>query len=265
MPTVPVTKMHGTQNDFVLIDERTARLADYPQMARIICDRHTGVGADGLLVILTSLSADVQMRIWNADGGEAEMCGNGVRCVARFLHEAGSRDELGIQTAAGTIDTQIISAVPDYTVRVRVGVPKFERRENAADNVAFVVVGNPHLVIFVSGLDDVDLDAEGTRYNALIPGGTNVHVATKAGPSRMLVRHWERGVGRTMACGTGAVAVAAAAIQRGDVKSPVEVNVPGGRLIVEWDGTGDAYLTGPAVRVFDADFKIPKTLLAAAP
>ena len=265
MPTVPVTKMHGTQNDFVLIDERTARLTDYSQLAKILCERHTGIGADGLLVVLPSLVADVQMRIWNADGSEAEMCGNGIRCVARFLHEAGARDELGVQTGAGTVITKIVSAGPDYSVRVKMGVPQILRRENAAENLAFVSMGNPHVVIFVSGLDDVDIDQEGPKYDALLPGGANVHVAVKAGPSRLLVRHWERGVGRTMACGTGAVSAAAAAILRGDVKSPVEVNVPGGRLVVEWDGAGDAFLTGPAARVFDADFKVPKILLAAAP
>lgn len=250
MPLVPVTKMHGTRNDFVLVDERTERISDFSQFARAVCDRRTGIGADGVLVILPSASGDVRMRIFNADGSEAEMCGNGVRCVAAYLHEEGGPAELRVQTLAGIIQTTVTSQTPEYRVRVNMGRPAFTTHDGALADTAFVSLGNPHVVLFAGRLDDVDLDTVGPQYDGRIPGGANVHVASKAGPSRLLVRHFERGVGKTMACGTGAVACAAAAILRGDVTSPVEVNVPGGHLVVEWDGSGEAFLTGPAVRVF---------------
>ena len=257
MPLVPVTKMHGTRNDFILVDERTERISDYPEFARAFCDRHAGVGADGVLVILPSATADIRMRIFNADGSEAEMCGNGIRCFAAYLNEEGGLPDLRIETKAGVIKTQITSGAPDYNVRVNMGTPKFGKNDRPGDNVAFVALGNPHVVLFAKNFDDIDLDDVGPKYNQQIAGGANVHVVVKSGPSRLLVHHWERGVGGTMACGTGAVAAAVAAIQRGDVVSPVEVNVPGGRLIVEWEGEGDAMLTGPAVRVFETEIELP--------
>lgn len=257
MNLVPVTKMHGTRNDFVLVDERTERISDFSEFAKSICDRHTGVGADGILVVLPSTTADIRMRIFNADGSEAEMCGNGIRCVAAYLREEGGAADLKVETLGGPIETSITSGAPSYAVRVKMGTPKFGKSDKPGDNLAFVSLGNPHVVLFAKSFEDIELDDIGPKYNSQIPGGTNVHVAVKSGPSRLLVRHWERGVGKTMACGTGAVACAVAAIGRGDVKSPVEVNVPGGRLVVEWDGTGEATLEGPAVRVFDTEFPLP--------
>ncbi|GAC1357360.1 MAG: diaminopimelate epimerase [Vulcanimicrobiaceae bacterium] len=261
MTFVPVTKMHGTRNDFVLVDERTARIANYPEFARLVCDRHAGIGADGILLVLMSQSADARMQIFNADGSEAEMCGNGMRCFARYLHDMGGPSDLRVETRAGVIETSIMSGPPNVTVRVAMGIPKFTKRETLSSDIIFVDMGNPHVVLFAKGLDDIELDEVGPKYNAQEPGGINVHVAVKAGPSRLLVRHWERGVGKTMACGTGAVAAAAAAIQRGDVQSPVEVNVPGGRLVVEWDGSNAATLAGPAARVFDTKIDISDALL----
>ena len=262
MPLVPVSKLHGTRNDFILIDERPQRLTNYSEFAKSVCERRTGIGADGVLVLLKSLNADVQMRIYNADGSEAEMCGNGIRCVARYLDEKGEGGELRIETKAGPIATKILARNP-YSVRVAIGTPSVKKRENL-NNATFVSLGNPHVVLFAQGLDEYDLDEIGPKWNAQEPGGINVHVAVKSGPSRLLVRHWERGVGKTMACGTGAVAAAAGAIVRGDVKSPVEVNVPGGRLVVEWDGAGEAFLTGPAEHVFDTEIQVADALLAAS-
>ena len=263
MAAVPVTKLHGTRNDFALIDERAGqRVLNYGEFAKAVCERHTGVGADGVLVLLPSSNADVQMRIFNSDGSEAEMCGNGIRCVARYLHEAGEGDRLHIETKGGPIATTILSTGP-YAIRVAMGTPVVKKRENL-DNASFVTLGNPHVVLFATSFDDYDLDVTGPKFNAQEPGGINVHIAVKAANSRLLVRHWERGAGRTMACGTGAVAAAAAAIARGDVSSPVEVNVPGGRLMVEWDGTGEAFLSGPAERVFDTAITVPDELLATS-
>jgi len=261
---VPVTKLHGTQNDFVLIDERIARVADYQTFARLVCDRHAGVGADGLLVALPSVSADVRMRILNADGSEAEMCGNGIRCLARYLHDAGAVEGLRVETVSGIIATQVLLRHQrPYDVRVNLGVPRIETVAEVEDAL-FVWVGNPHVVIFPSKLDDVDLDIVGPELAAKIPGGANVHACVRVGPRQLSVRHFERGVGKTLACGTGAVAAAAAARVRGDVQCPVEVTVPGGSLLVEWDGSGDAFLTGPAVRVFDTQIDVPDAVLVAA-
>ncbi len=255
MPSVPVTKMHGTRNDFILVDERTPHLQDYAKFAQLICERHSGVGADGLLLVLPSSRSDVRMRIFNADGSEAEMCGNGIRCLALYIFELDGRRELNVETAGGIVRTAVSGTSDCCAVRVNVGVPRFERDTEFSGETAFVSLGNPHVVVFRNDAQDaISLSNVAGEYASAIPGGTNVHIAVRKGESELSVRHWERGVGPTMACGTGAVAAAVAAIRRGDVKSPVNVVVPGGTLAVEWDGAGEAYLIGPAVRVFDTTF-----------
>jgi len=258
MPAVPVTKMHGTYNDFVVLDERIAQIADLSLFAKMVCDRRGSVGADGLLVIGTSSSGDARMSIYNADGSQAEMCGNGARCVARFLSESGAGNELVLETVGGAIKTSVIARDP-FEVRINVGKVRIEPVQLAGIEAVCVRIGNPHVVVFQTGLDDVDLAALAGRVNASgqFPDGVNLHVAVKAGPQRLVVRHYERGAGATMACGTGVVASAAAAVHRQLVVSPVEVEVPGGRLMVEWAGQGDAFLTGPAVRVFDTTIDVP--------
>ncbi len=254
MSGVAVTKMHGAFNDFAVIDRRNAAEAFDPYtFARRICDRRGGVGADGLILIESSKSADARMRIFNADGSEAEMCGNGLRCVARFLSEAGERVTFRIETAAGVLSAEIVSKGEAYSVRTQIGTPRFEPRVLPFSNAAYVQIGNPHVVIFEKSLDAIDLTQTAAKLQPLFPAGVNVHVAIAVDRDRLEVRHWERGVGLTQACGTGAAACAAAAIRFGLVESPVAVHVPGGVLAVEWDGTGEAFLTGPAVRVFDTN------------
>jgi diaminopimelate epimerase len=250
-----VTKMHGARNDFIVVDRRTAAV-DLFSFARWACDRRAGIGADGLIVLEPSRVADVRMRTINADGTEAEMCGNGIRCAARWLDEAGKGDRIAFETDAGIVRTEITAKVPEYLVRVAMGTPKLgEASIPMLAGAAFVEVGNPHVVIFRSGVDGFDLESvgEALQHEQRFLGGTNVHVAARCGPQTIEARHWERGVGLTAACGTGAVACAAVAIARGLTASPVEVFVPGGRLVVEWNGSGDAHLIGPAVRVFDAE------------
>ncbi len=256
---VAVTKMHGAGNDFVVVDGRSSRFDDLHAFARRVCNRREGVGADGLIVIEASSVCDAAMRTINADGSEAEMCGNGIRCAARWLDEAGEGDALEFATAAGVVATEVIARRPEYLVRVRMGIPQIAPFPAAGENAAMVNMGNPHVVLFVENIDGVDLAELAARFQTdpAFPDGTNVHVAVVEGDRRLRLRHWERGVGLTPACGTGAVAAAAAAIERSVVGSPVEVCVPGGQLVVEWDGAGPAALTGPVVRVFD-------TTLAAA-
>lgn len=255
---VAVTKMHGARNDFIVIDERAAALEEPAAFARWACDRHTGIGADGVLLIGPSSRAHATMRVINADGGEAEMCGNGIRCVARFLDEAGEGGALAIETAAGIIETHVLMRDPQYQVRVGMGVPRIDARAvSALGDAVFVDMGNPHVVLFGGSLDPVDLVATGEAFqrDSDFPHGTNVHAVAVENRHTLRVRHYERGVGLTMACGTGVVACAAAGIDRGLVESPVTVHVPGGELRVEWDGVGRSYLIGPAIRVFDAQIE----------
>lgn len=254
MPALAVAKMHGAYNDFVVLDGRSAPLALEAQtLARVLCDRRAGVGADGLLVIDASTRADARMRIFNADGSEAEMCGNGVRCAARYLSEAGAGDRFVFETIAGAVQTEILDKGRSYRVRAAIGVPQFPPLEIPHADSVFVSLGNPHIVIFTPPDDPIDLEetAQRLQHTPGLHGGSNVHLAARIAESTLRVLHWERGVGATFACGTGAVACAAAAIRARMVRSPVTVQVPGGTLFVEWDGSATAYLTGPAVRVFD--------------
>ncbi|HET6894040.1 MAG TPA: diaminopimelate epimerase [Candidatus Baltobacteraceae bacterium] len=244
MSSVAVTKMHGTFNDFIVLDRRSSEVADLHAFARDACDRRGGVGADGVIVIEPSDRADVRMRIINADGSEAEMCGNGARCAARFLSDRGEGTHFRFETLAGLIVADVLD---NGNVRLNVGVPHFEQRALPFADADFVWVGNPHVVIFAASLDEVDVEAIGASNPDV-----NVHAAVVTGEHTMRVRHYERGAGLTYSCGTGSVACAAAAIRRGLTKSPVDVRVPGGHVLVEWDGSQEAFLTGPAVRVFDA-------------
>lgn len=250
---VPVTKMHGTRNDFLVIDERAARTVDLPEFARRYCERREGIGADGVLVIDRSSRADVKMRIINADGSEAETCGNGLRCIARYLDERDEGERCTIETLAGVHSTSVLSRSPEFLVRVSMGTPIVERRDLPFEDAVFVSLGNPHVVLFVESLDTVDLERAASKLLVVsgLEGGANVHAAVVRGRGDLIVRHWERGVGFTQACGSGAVACAAAARFRGSVGGVVNVHVPGGLLRVDWGSEGEAYLTGPAERVFD--------------
>jgi diaminopimelate epimerase len=258
---VPFTKMHGALNDFVILDQRAAQLDDLVSFARWACDRHAGIGSDGLIALEPSSIADVRMRTINADGSEAEMCGNGIRCAARRLDEAGEGDRIAFETDAGVVRTQIVAREPEYLVRVAMGSPRISPASPPVIPIATVVdLGNPHVVIFETnaGLDALDLEllARGYQSDPSFPSGANVHVAAPIDEHSIRVRSWERGVGLTMACGTGAVASAAVAIEKRLAASPVNVFVPGGRLVVELDRSGNASLIGPAVRVFDSEVDI---------
>ncbi len=259
MMRVALSKMHGARNDFIIVDQRGAALADINAFARWACDRHTGVGADGLIALEPSERGLARMRTVNADGSEAEMCGNGIRCAARWLDEAGEGASVCFETEAGIIPTEIVAREPEYLVRVAMGRPRIVSHEafRTLDGV-LVDVGNPHLVFFVDDAAAVDLAAlvATIARDGPFSTGVNVHVATRLDERTLRARHWERGVGLTQACGTGAVACAAVALDRRLTRPPVVVMVPGGRLVVEWDGGGEAYLVGPAVRVFDTEIPV---------
>jgi diaminopimelate epimerase len=251
---VPVVALNGAHNRFILVDARHAPLDDAPSFARQVCDPATGFGADGLLIVLESEWADVRMRVINADGSEPEMCGNGMRCLARYLDERDNRASAVVETPAGPIQTTVLAREPEYLVSVELNVPQLgEAHEIAGFHALPVDVGNPHVVIFVDDLAAIDLAtlgpqiAEDPRY----PNGTNVHFARVSGPAALEVIHWERGAGATQACGTGAVACAAAAIATRGLTSPVELTVPGGVLSVAWEAPNRAVLIGDAVREFE--------------
>lgn len=249
---VPIVKTNGAGNDFVLVDERVAPVGDRVAFALDVCDRKRGIGADGVLFVEPSDRFDARMRIFNADGSEAEMCGNGMRCVARYLDERDGSGDVTVETLAGPISARIVSRAP-YRVAVEMGEPRIGAPTLVAGFRATPVdLGNPHVVIRVDDVAAVDLAVAGTliERDPRYPHGTNVHFVSGGG-AEWRVRHWERGAGATQACGTGAVAVAAVLIAAGDAASPVTVHVPGGTLEVIWKPGDRATLVGDAVREFE--------------
>lgn len=269
-------KVHGLGNDFILFDARTRRL-DWHRLAPRLCDRHFGIGADGLLLLENGEKAPFRMRIINADGSEAEMCGNGIRCFAKYLADhsyiPADQDELEVETLAGIQRLRLLrrGGVVE-AVRVAMGRPRFDPAEIPVDlpgpgpiidypltvdgqrlTLTFVSMGNPHAVAFIDEpVESFPLDRVGPKveHHPLFPKRTNFEVVNRLAPDRYRVRVWERGVGLTLACGTGACAVAAAARLKGLAPERVRVELPGGSLEIEWDGQGEVFMTGPAAEVF---------------
>ncbi|TFI59372.1 diaminopimelate epimerase [Sphingomonas parva] len=254
-------KMHGLGNDFVIFDARETPLEMDGATARALADRHTGVGCDQLIVIEPSQIADLRMRIWNADGGEVEACGNASRCVALL---AGGHSR--IETAGGVIQGEAL----DGAAEVDMGTPRFGWDEiplaypldTAAMPVgwedlhgpAAVNVGNPHVVFFVDDSGAVDLARLGPAIETdpLFPDRVNVNVASLDGGAIRL-RVWERGAGLTQACGTGACATAVAAIRRKLAASPVDIRLPGGTLTISWRPGESIRMRGAATHVFTGE------------
>lgn len=260
-------KMHGLGNDFVIIDGRRALPALSPAQIRHICDRHRGIGCDQLIMLEQSATADIRMRIFNADGGEVEACGNASRCVTALLsQEEGTTPDknISIETAGGTIS----GSLSDSGATINMGTPRFDWEEiplafpmdTRAMPLAWeelstpmaVNIGNPHVVFFVPDSEAVDLARLGPviETDPAFPERVNVNVASVR-DGYINLRVWERGAGLTKACGTGACATAVAAIRHGLVHSPVEVRLPGGALQISWDGEGAAIMTGPASYAFE--------------
>ncbi len=257
-----VVKMHGAENTFAVIDERPPTFAHYDALARELCAPGGELGgADGLLVVRDTPAAQVEMLVINADGSEAEMCGNGVRCVARYLADRGASDAFTIATAAGPIAITIVSRSPRFEIRSDVGAvvfPNDARPETFAAlgttwTFCAVSLGNPHAIVFVDDLAAIDLAALGAAFNGSprFARGTNLHLVQILDTATLRARHFERGVGLTRACGTGAVACAAAAIRLHGAEAPVTVHVPGGTLSVAWRPGASATLTGPAEPIFE--------------
>jgi diaminopimelate epimerase len=257
-----VHKLHGLGNDFLVwLDDGTVHEAasELPEAARRLCDRHTGIGADGLVLgrRLQSPEARLSFRLWNADGGEAEMSGNGIRCLAHAALDAGwiaEYDNFGVITPAGRRSVSIRRVGPAETwAEVDMGTVKIRgeaQRCNVGHGQLLVDVGNPHLVVLGPDPAGVDVATLGPQLEATDPDGLNVEfVALGPGPDTLTMRVWERGVGETRACGTGSVAAAAALHHWGRVGTAVTVKQPGGAAVVGLSDDGTAMLAGPSTRI----------------
>jgi diaminopimelate epimerase len=274
------TKMHGAGNDYVYVDcfaETIPR--DLARLAVAVSDRHKGIGADGLILICPSEVADARMRMFNADGSESEMCGNGVRCVAKYVYDHGiaRKETLEIETGRGVLTLDLETSHGKVArVRVNMGTPILEggkipttlpgnppirQKLSAAGrefDVTCVSMGNPHCVAFVDRLSDewvLKVGPEVERHPAF-PRRVNAEFIEVVSPREFKMRVWERGSGETQACGTGACASAVAGVLTGLTERRVLAHLPGGDLELEWAESGAVYLTGPAVEVFTGDWPV---------
>ncbi len=266
-------KVHGLGNDFVLFDGRDVENVDWNALTKRVCDRHTGIGADGTLILLRSAIADVRMRIINADGSEAEMCGNGIRAFARYCFENGvvRGTEFTVETGAGIMKPRIILKNGRVDgVRVDMGEPLLDAKDVpvAVDGRAIgltltedgrtfsfssVRVGVPHTMVFVDTLNESDVPKYGPliEHDPLFPERTNVNFVEVLSPERVRMRTWERGCGCTLACGTGACSTAVACVLNGKTGRNVAVEIALGTLQIEWNAADNhVYMTGPAEIVF---------------
>ncbi|MDP6510604.1 MAG: diaminopimelate epimerase [Dehalococcoidia bacterium] len=272
------TKMHGTGNDFVLVDAPGLN-TDWDSLARAMCDRHFGVGSDGLL-LLSSHTPPFPMRMFNPDGSEAEACGNGLRCLGKYLVDSGlaAPSPINVTTPGGPRTLH-----PEFQdgricrVRVSMGAPRFKAEEiplsipvqqspileypvEVAEQplrLTFVNMGNPHAICFVQDVAAFPLTDVGplVEHHPLFPQRINFEVVTVVDRGHLRARVWERGAGETLSCGSGACAVAVAARLQDKAGSPVEVALPGGTLTLRWEPGGQVELSGPAATVFEGDWK----------
>jgi len=265
---ISFSKMHGIGNDFVLVKASDLPVeSEWPGLARRMCDRRFGIGSDGLLIAAPGASAPLAMRMLNPDGSESEMCGNGIRCFAQYAREQGlaSINPLPVETGAGVLHLDVLS---DGQVRVDMGPARLTRGEigmTGADSEQFVnqtvrgwpgtavSMGNPHLVLFVEDIQQVDAARDGAplEHHEAFPNRVNVHFVQVVNPGHLIQKTWERGAGVTLACGTGACACGVAAALTGRASRDVQIDLPGGRLRIEWAENGHVFMTGPATKVFD--------------
>jgi diaminopimelate epimerase len=253
------TKIHGVGNDFLIFDPGEVEGMALPDLARKVCDRHFGVGADGILIPAPSEVADLRMIYLNSDGSLSEMCGNGLRCLARYVSdfEIVENDAFTIETGAGI---KKVLLYEDGSSRVDMGAPEFDS-EVEIHGFAFlrVSMGNPHAVAFLPNEEEVetlDLKATGApvEKNPLFPEGTNVEFAYPRGRHEVRMRIWERGAGETLASGSGSCATAVAAIRTGLAESPVMMRLDGGTVEISWTGNEEpVYMTGPAEYICEGE------------
>jgi len=286
------TKMHGAGNDYIYVNGFVERVSNPSQLSREMSDRHCGVGSDGLILILPSDKADVRMRIFNADGSEGQMCGNGIRCVAKYAYDHGlSRSNpMRIETGRGVLSLQLAIESDRVTqATVNMGEPVIDAAKVPVDlpaeqvidfplpdlqapalspqwydecgldpRITSVNTGNPHAILFCEDVSKVPLESVGPvlENHPVFPCRANVHFVEVNSRSEVTMRTWERGSGATLACGTGASAVCVAGSLTGRTERKILVHVPGGDLTVEWrDADNCVYMTGPAVEVFSGEWQ----------
>ncbi|MCA9080989.1 MAG: diaminopimelate epimerase [Planctomycetaceae bacterium] len=272
------TKLHGAGNDYVYVDCFQESLPDdIAELARRVSDRHFGIGSDGLILICPSKQADARMRMFNADGSESEMCGNGVRCVAKYVYDHGiaTKPELTIETGRGVLTLQVFPENGKVQqVRVNMGAPILEAAKIPTTlpgdpplktplevggktlEVTCVSMGNPHCVTFVDEVNDDWVHRIGpmVETHPAFPRRVNAEFIQIVSRSEMIMRVWERGSGETLACGTGACASAVAAVLNDLTDRKVLCHLPGGDLTLEWAESGEVYMTGPATEVFTGEW-----------
>ncbi len=273
------SKMHGLGNDFIVIDARGKEDLDYNNLAKRMCHRYIGVGADGLLLVLDSDVADIRMRIINSDGSEAEMCGNGIRCFSKYVFEREivKATKFKVETLAGIIEPELI--LNEYglveKVKVNMGKPSLKRKdipmqgdpESDAINTSIEVdgkeykitsllMGVPHTVLFVDDVEKVDIYTLGPKIerHEAFPRKTNVNFVQVIDKNNIKVRTWERGAGATFACGTGSCASVIASNLNGYTERKANVHLYFGTLEIEWQEDGTVFMTGPAEEVFVGEY-----------
>ncbi|TCS80921.1 diaminopimelate epimerase [Pectinatus cerevisiiphilus] len=269
------SKWQGCGNDFVLVNGFTENISNIQEQAIKICDRNYGIGADGVILILPSSTCDFRMQIFNSDGTEAEMCGNGIRCFARYVLEAGLSDKhsFTVETKAGTIIPQLITNDNETMVCVDMGTPVLKGEqipvtgygnnrvinepltvEDHRFNITCVSMGNPHCVIFVDDIKKIDINKWGPileKYK-IFPNKTNVEFIQVINRTHLRMRVWERGAAITLACGTGACASLVAAILNNLCDRKARLELDGGNLSIAWnENDNKVYMTGPAKKVFE--------------
>ena len=281
---IDFVKMHGLGNDFILIDCLNKPLGDssfLSYLAKKLCDRNFGTGSDGLILILPSSNTDLKMRIFNSDGSEAQMCGNGIRCFAKYAYENKlvSKNKFTVETLAGIITPELIFKDKEISgIKVDMDIPKLKRREIPMEGkndptvvdetlkidskyvfkITCVSMGNPHCIIFVNNVQSIPVDEIGPKIenHPLFPEKTNVEFIQVLNKQEINFRVWERGVGETLACGTGACAALVAAVLNKKTDREVIIHLPGGDLDIQWADDGHVYMTGPAELVFRGEMII---------
>lgn len=277
------TKMHGLGNDYVYVNGFTEKVADPAAVARRVSDRHTGIGGDGLILILPSERADVRMRMFNADGSEAEMCGNGIRCVAKYAYDHGltKNNPIQVETGRGVLKLDLkLSTGKVELVTVNMGEPILELDRVPVDvkalegsaklpeyrlkldggatvDASFVSMGNPHATTYVPDVTKVELERLGplVEHHRAFPRRINAHWVQVISPTEARMRTWERGSGITQACGTGACAVCVSGVLTGRTHRKLLAHLPGGDLQLEWRESDNClYMTGPATEVFSGEW-----------
>ncbi len=277
------TKMHGLGNDYIYVNCFKEHIENPPKVARFVSDRHFGVGSDGLIMINPSECADFEMEMYNADGSRSEMCGNGIRCVAKYVYDYGLTDKtsISVETLGGIkyLELTVKDGKTEF-VRVNMGKPELSPKlipvvsgspedEAVIDapilvggreyRMTSVSMGNPHTVVYVDDVDGLDIEEIGPKFenHERFPNRVNTEFVKVLDRHTAQMRVWERGSGETLACGTGACAVAVSCILNGLTEDKVTVKLLGGDLEVEWDREADVvYMTGPATVVFDGEINI---------